>query len=92
DHYLFVDRSKSSSKSSFHQFTATPSKAMLNGTQKTATFRVILDKASVEIFYNDGEKVMTEIFFTSAPFTEFTATTNSSAEINNLVINQLKFN
>jgi len=92
EHYLFVDRSKSSANSSFNTFTPMPSKAMLNGAQKNAAFHVILDKTSVELFYNDGEKVMTEIFFTSAPFTEFTAASASSAQINNLVISQLDFN
>ena len=88
---LFIDRSKSSTGSTFQKFTGTPSKAALTGLQKTGTFRILMDKTSIEIFYNDGEKVMTEILFPSQPFNTFSATSATSFEINNLNINHLKF-
>jgi len=88
---LFIDRSKSSSASSFNKFTATPSKAALGTLQKTGTFRILMDKTSIEVFYNDGETVMTEIFFTSQPFNTFSAAATSPFEISDLKINQLKF-
>jgi fructan beta-fructosidase len=89
---LFVDRSKSSSNSSFQKFTTVASKAKLDGSQKVASFRVILDKTSIEIFYNNGEKVMTEIFFPTQTFTQFTVTSPDGVQIKDLVINQLNFN
>ena len=89
---LFVDRSKSSNVSTFHKFTATPSKAVLGEVQKSGTFRILMDKTSIELFYNDGETVMTEIFFTSKPFNTFSASAASPFTISELNINQLKFN
>ncbi len=90
-HNLFIDRHKSGSATEFQKFTATPSKAALGGFQKTAMFRVLMDKTSIEIFYNNGETVMTEIFFTSAPFSTLSAAAASGFEINDFSINRLKF-
>ncbi|MEL1244965.1 glycoside hydrolase family 32 protein [Flavobacterium sp. DGU11] len=90
-HNLFIDRQKSGSAPAFQKFTATPSKAALSGSQKAVTFRILMDKTSIEIFYNDGETVMTEIFFAGAPFNTLSAAASSVFEINDLTINQLKF-
>lgn len=89
---LFVDRSKSSNATSFHKFTAAVSKAKLPDTQKQVKLRFLLDKTSIEIFYNDGEKALTEIFYTKSPFTTLRVESNQKFEIENLVINQLNFN
>ena len=88
---LFIDRSKSSSASNFHKFTATPSVAALGESQKSGTFHILMDKTSIELFYNDGKTVMTEIFFTSRPFNTLSAQSTIPFEINNLSINQLRF-
>jgi len=88
---LFVDRSRSSDTSTFQKFTANPSKAALGGVQNSGTFRILMDKASIEIFYNDGETVMTEIFFTSMPFNQLSAAASTPFTISGLNINQLKF-
>ena len=55
--------------------------------------RVIVDKTSIEIFYNNGKTVMTELFFPDKPMQYFTVS-NANVEytIENLTINQLKFN
>lgn len=92
DNYLFVDRSKAGKIAFSEKFASTISKAALNGNQKEAVFKIILDKTSIEIFYNDGEKVMTEIFFLTAPFTAISASANQEIEVSNLKINQLKLN
>ncbi|PKB17595.1 glycoside hydrolase family 32 protein [Flavobacterium sp. 5] len=89
DNYLFVDRSKAGKNDFSEKFASTISKAALNGNQKEAVFKIILDKTSIEIFYNNGEKVMTEIFFPTEPFTEISASSNQGVEIYNLVTNQL---
>lgn len=92
DHYLFLDRSKSGKNDFSDKFATTVTKAELNEDQKKADFKIILDKTSIEIFYNDGEKVITETFFPTAPFTSLSASSNQGVEISNLVINQLKIN
>ncbi|MFP5438249.1 MAG: glycoside hydrolase family 32 protein [Bacteroidia bacterium] len=88
---LFLDRSGSSNSTSFHKFTAAVSKAPLIGEQKELSIRFILDTTSIEIFYNNGEKVFSEIFYTKTPFTTLSAEAATGFEINNLTINQMKF-
>ena len=92
ENYLFVDRSKAGKIDFSEKFASTISKAPLNGNQKEAIFKIILDKTSIEIFYNNGEKVMTEIFFLTEPFTKISAFSNQEIEISNLKMNQLKLN
>ena len=92
DHYLFLDRSKSGKTDFSEKFASTITKAPLEGNQKEAAFEIILDKTSIEIFYNNGEKVITEIFFSNQPFTELSVSSNQETELNNLVINQLNIN
>jgi len=92
ENYLFVDRTKAGKIDFSDKFASKIQKADLNGTQKEAFFKIILDKTSIEIFYNNGEKVMTEIFFLNQPFTSISASSKEGIEISNLVINQLNIN
>ncbi len=92
DHYLFLDRSKAGKNDFSEKFASTITKALVDGNQKDGAFKIILDKTSVEIFYNNGEKVITEIFFTSQPFTSMSVSSNEGIEMSNIVINQLKIN
>jgi len=92
DNYLFVDRSKAGKIDFSEKFASTISKAPLKNNQKEANFKIILDKTSIEIFYNHGEKVMTEIFFPTTPFTEFSISSDQGVEISNSIINQLTIN
>jgi levanase/fructan beta-fructosidase len=54
----------------------------------------VLDKTSIEIFYNNGEIVMTEIFFPNSPFQtlKLSTTNDSDVILHNLIISQLEFN
>jgi len=92
DHYLFLDRSKSGKIDFSEKFASTITKAALDGSQKEGFFKIILDKTSIEIFYNNGEKVITEIFFPNEPYTSLTVSSNNGVELNNLEINQLNIN
>jgi levanase/fructan beta-fructosidase len=92
DHYLFLDRSKAGKNDFSEKFASTITKAALDGNQKDGAFKIILDKTSIEIFYNNGEKVMTEIFFTNQPFTSMSVSSNEGIEMSNLVLNQLNIN
>ncbi|MCV9927858.1 glycoside hydrolase family 32 protein [Flavobacterium sp. LS1R49] len=89
EHYLFVDRSKSGKNDFSEKFASTITKAALDGNQKEGVFKIILDKTSIEIFYNNGEKVITEIFFPNQPFTSLSISSNQGIELSNLVLNQL---
>ncbi|PJJ08092.1 levanase [Flavobacterium sp. 1] len=92
DHYLFADRSKSGKTDFSEKFASTVTKAALEGEQKDAAFKIVLDKTSIELFYNNGEKVITEIFFSNQPFTSLSVSSNQEIELSNLVINQLNIN
>lgn len=89
ENYLFIDRSKAGKIDFSEKFASTISKAPLDGNQKEAIFKIIIDKTSIEIFYNNGEKVMTEIFFLTEPFTKISAFSNQGIEVYGLKIDQL---
>jgi fructan beta-fructosidase len=90
-HALFVDRSSTIKKQFSDKFANTITKATLGTVQKEGDFMFVLDKTSIEIFYNKGETVLTEIFFTTKPFDKLTIT-GPGGEIKKIKINQLKFN
>jgi len=92
ENYLFVDRSKAGKIDFSEKFASIVHKAKLDKNQKEATFKIVLDKTSIEIFYNNGEKVMTEIFFLNQPFNSISASSKEGIEISNLVFNQLSIN
>ncbi len=55
--------------------------------------KIIVDKTSIEVFYNNGKTVMTEIFFPEKPMEIFSASkANFNFTIEKLTINQLNFN
>lgn len=87
--YLFVDRSKTGRIDFSEKFASVISKADLKKNQKDAVFKIILDKTSIEIFYNNGEKVITELFFSTQPFTEISASSEKGIDILDLAANQI---
>ncbi|QGK73584.1 glycoside hydrolase family 32 protein [Flavobacterium sp. SLB02] len=92
EHYLFLDRSKSGKIDFSEKFASTITKAALDASQKEGVFKIILDKTSIEIFYNNGEKVITEIFFPNQPYTTLSVSSKTGVELSNLEINQLNIN
>lgn len=86
---LFVDRSKSG-KTGFGNHYAEPiTTAPLSQTYSTAEMKLVIDKASIEIFFNNGEKVLTEIFFPNENFTELSLSAEVEGGILNLKGSQL---
>jgi len=50
----------------------------------------IVDKMSLEVFFDEGETVMTEIFFSQSPFETLSLKTNAeTVKIENLQIREL---
>lgn len=91
DNYFFIDRKNSGKIEFSEKFADSISKIPLEGRLGNLNVRILVDKTSVEIFYNQGEFVMTEIFFPNVPFDAFTIKAKET-EIKNLKINQLFFN
>ncbi|MFV8465676.1 glycoside hydrolase family 32 protein [Flavobacterium sp. LB1P62] len=93
DKYFFIDRRKSGNLSFSDVFAKEISKAPFTKDFDKMDVRVVIDKTSIEVFYNNGQTVMTEIFFPEKPMETFSVTkANFNFTIENLIINQLKFN
>jgi levanase/fructan beta-fructosidase len=90
--YFFIDRKNSGNISFSDVFAKQISKAPFMEDFDKISVRVIVDKTSIEVFYNNGKTVMTEIFFPEKPMETFSVTKeNFNFNIENLIINQLKF-
>lgn len=89
---FYVDRSKSGktdfSEKFAHRITTSP--RISNEVELTGT--LLLDKTSIELFFDDGQTVMTEIFFPNAPFeTLSVASENNELLLDYFEIHELNF-
>ncbi len=90
--YFFIDRKNSGVVSFSDNFSNKISKAPFSNDFDKVEVRVIVDKTSIEVFYDNGKTVMTEIFFTEKPIQTFSVNKEKfNFTIENLIINQLKF-
>lgn len=89
EHYLFVDRQHSGRIDFKDNFADRISKAPLDKAYSEASFKILLDKTSLEIFFNNGEKVMTEIFFPNKPYSELSMATEAKGTSVSMNANQL---
>ncbi|MEY4279260.1 MAG: hypothetical protein RL377_1264, partial [Bacteroidota bacterium] len=64
----FIDRTLSGI-SNFHPDFAAKHYAPRISNAKTMNMEIVIDKASIELFADNGLTVMTDIFFPSAPYT-----------------------
>ena len=64
---FFIDRNQSGKTKFSDQFSKKPSLAPRLENKRTLDIEFVLDKASIEIFFDEGRMVMTEIFFPNAP-------------------------
>jgi len=87
---FYIDRSKSGRVDFSEQFASKPSVAPRISTANHLEVSIILDKTSIELFFDDGTTVMSEIFFPKNLFQEFNSITNQPFQIQNLKANQLK--
>ncbi|MCT2406080.1 glycoside hydrolase family 32 protein [Chryseobacterium antibioticum] len=77
DHYLFIDRQNSGKTNFGNNFSTKISKAQLSKSYSEVSFNILLDKTSLEIFFNNGEEVMTEIFFPTKPYTALSVSSDA---------------
>jgi levanase/fructan beta-fructosidase len=92
DKYFFIDRKNSGIISFSNNFANQMTKAYFSNNFDKVDVRVIVDKTSIEVFYDNGKTVMTEIFFPLKPLERFSVTKEKfNFNIENLIINQLKF-
>lgn len=86
---MSVDRSKSGAIDFTTNFTTGEINAPLVK-KNSYKIRLLIDKASSELFVNDGELVQTNIMFPSEPYNTLTFETNNSISVENINVYNLK--
>ena len=81
---LFVNKEGAVNKDLLKEFKDSVSTCKLRKKYTTLKLLVIIDKTSIEIFVNDGEYVMTEIFFPKDLITDLSLSSKSSFTIDYL--------
>lgn len=90
--FFYIDRKKASQATFSDEFAKKISTAPITYDFNSIEVRVVIDKTSIEVFYDNGKTVMTEIYFSDKPMESFSiAKANSDFELKNVLINQLKF-
>ena len=90
---FFVDRRKSGKTDFSEKFANAISVAKRTSINPNLSGTIILDKTSIELFFDNGETVITEIFFPNKPYTKLSIEPKDqefilgSIEINKLNIN-----
>ncbi|WBS74057.1 glycoside hydrolase family 32 protein [Elizabethkingia meningoseptica] len=86
---LFIDRSKSGNTNFGNNFATEITKAPLSKSFSEAKLKLLIDKTSVEIFLNNGEKVMTQTFFPNQTFSELSISSDTKGSSLNVKAYQL---
>ena len=88
---FFIDRSNSGVVEFSKNFALKPSIAPRFRKDDNLKINFILDKTSVELFYDEGETVMTEIFFPNEPFQTLSLETSAKkSSLKNLKFKEIK--
>ena len=72
----FIDRKNTGNVSFSETFASKPSIAPRFETLDKMTLTALFDKTSVELFFDNGKTVMTELFFPNAPFNQLDLVTD----------------
>ena len=90
---FFVDRRKSGKTAFSEKFSDPVSMANRISINPDFIGTIILDKTSIELFFDNGETVMTEIFFPNSPFDKLSIEPKDQEFIlGNIEIHKLNFN
>ena len=89
----YLNRQNSGKVTFSDKFANTISKAPIKNPSNMLKIEVLVDKTSIEVFYNDGETIMTEIFFPNESFEAFSINTTDAALIlENIKIEEFQLN
>ena len=93
DKNFFIDRRKSGKTDFSEKFADRISVAKRTSLNPDLLGTIIIDKTSIELFFDNGETVMTEIFFPNSPFNELSIEPKDQEFIlGNIEINKLNIN
>lgn len=88
DGCLYVDRSNSG-ETSFKSGFARRNKVKVDKMLKNLEMEIFMDKASVEVFFNNGQYVMTQIIFPSEDYNMIKIFSDNKTEIKNFDIRKI---
>lgn len=83
-----IDRAKSG-ETEFEEHFANQQVGVIRAGLDTYSFDIIYDKASIELFVNDGELSMTALAFPSTPYNEITFSADGQALIEHISLDNL---
>jgi levanase/fructan beta-fructosidase len=93
DNTFFIDRNKSGKTGFSDTFSNKKSIAKRISSSEKLSGTILLDKTSIELFYDEGSTVMTEIFFPNAPFETLSVeTVNQEFILDSIEVNELNIN
>lgn len=87
---FYIDRTRSGQVNFSERFAHRISFAPRLSEEKTIHATLYIDKTSIEIFWDNGKNVMTEIFFPEAPYTQLSLRTSDDVKLVNFTLAQLK--
>ncbi len=79
DKMFYINRTKSGKTNFSKRFADRISKAPRTSDDQHLNGTIFLDKTSIELFYDEGETVLTEIFFPNEPFETFSINSEDDA-------------
>ena len=83
---IIMDRQNSGKTNFSETFADKPHDMPYYSKDKSADLRIVLDRASIELFVDGGRYVMTEKFFPNAPFNVMQLSSTRGTTINQLKI------
>lgn len=86
DHQFYINRKKSGFTDFSDKFGQKISTAPRIANSENLKVNFIVDRTSIEIFYDDGATVMTEIFFPEEPYDSFSIQADSQLEVNDFKV------
>lgn len=93
DNNFYIDRTKSGRTGFSKEFADRITTASRTSNAENLKGTILLDKTSIEIFYDAGETVMTEVFFPNTPYETLSIhSENKDFILDNLEIHELNFN
>lgn len=90
---FFINRKNSGNTSFSEKFANKITSVGRTSTHDNLSGTILLDKTSIELFYDNGETVMTEIFFPNTPYTKLSIEgKNQEFILDNIEVHELNFN
>ncbi|MCA0132519.1 glycoside hydrolase family 32 protein [Winogradskyella alexanderae] len=89
---IFLDRTKSGKLDFSEKFAPNVSVVQLDKSLSEVQIEVVLDKTSIEVFINNGEIVLTELFFPNSPMTNLSILSeDDNFQIADITIKEFSF-